>query len=87
MQVSEIVSNPAEHIDFANPKPGKYSVSVVNYTDRTKDSDSPFVVVVEVEGKKKVFNKKAGSGRTQVYEFEYGTPDPSEKGNEHIDKD
>jgi len=41
---------------------------VVNYTDRTEGTDSPFVVVVEIEGKKKVYEFTAGGeGAEQVY--------------------
>ena len=87
MQVSDIVASPAEHIDFATPPSGKYSVSVVNYTDRTEGADSPFVVVVEIEGKKKVYELAAGGdgSRTSVCRFTYGEPEGTEKGNEHLD--
>ncbi len=87
MQVSEIVASPAEHVDFASPPSGAYSVSVVNYRDRTEGSDSPFVVVVEIEGKKKVYELTAGGdgSRTSVCRFTYGEPEGTEKGNEHLD--
>ena len=87
MQVSNIVASPAEHIDFATPHSGKYSVSVVNYTDRTEGVDSPFVVVVEIEGKKKIYELTAGGegSRTSVCQFIYGEQEGTEIGNEHLD--
>ena len=87
MQVIEIVASPAEHVDFASPPSGTYSVSVVNYTDRTEGADSPFVVVVEIEGKKKVYEFTAGGegSRTSVCRFTYDKPEGTEKGNEHLD--
>jgi len=87
MQVSTIVASPAEHVDFPNPPSGEYTVSVVNFKDRTEDSDTPFVVVVEIAGKKTTYELTAGGekSRTAVCTFKYGVPEGSEKGNEHLD--
>lgn len=87
MQVSTIVASPAEHVDFPNPPAGTYTVSVVNFKDRTEGSDTPFVVVVEIAGKKKVYELTAGGekSRTNVCTFTYGKPEGTEKGNEHLD--
>ena len=80
MQVEEenLVANPAEHIVFKDPQEkGVYKVFVVDYTDRTSGSDTPFVVVVKVGDKQKTFNLTAASYSTSVVSFRYGEGDES----------
>ncbi len=85
MQVSEIVANPAEHVKFVNPQNGTYKVWVHNYTDRTEDYDSPFLVVVKVKDEIKRFRLSAGGGSTQVYTFTFGPTEGEETGQEFLD--
>jgi len=83
-QVSEIVANPAEHVVFKNPVEGTYTVSVVNYTDRTDNYDTPFIVQVKIENKIKTYQFTAGGGSTHICTFTYGE-EGTEKGNEYLD--
>ena len=85
MQVSDIVSNPAEHIVFPAPAEGTYKVSVVNFTDRTDGVDSPFVVVLKIGDQIKTFELTVGGYSTSVCSFTYGAPEGDEKGNEYLD--
>ncbi len=84
MQVSEIVASPAEHVTFPAPAPGVYKVWVVDYTDRTEGSATPFVVVVKIGSQSKAFNLSAGSYSTSVCTFEYGA---EETDSQYLDTD
>ena len=86
MQVSTIVANPAEHVVFKeNPPQGTYTVKVVNYSDRTEDYASSFIVVVKVGDKSKTYRLTADAYTTPVCTFTYGDPEGQEQGSEHED--
>lgn len=80
MQIGEPFSaNPAEHVAFVEPQPGEYRVSVVTYTDRTEDFNTPFIVVVKIgDTYKKVYNMVA-TGDTEVCVFYINEEDIGEE--------
>lgn len=85
MQVSDIVASPAEHVVFPAPDEGTYTVYVNDYTDRTENSASPYVVVVKVGSKSKTFRLAANGGKQKICSFKYGGDEEDERGNEFLD--
>ena len=52
---SNIVLNPVENIFFSNPRPGTYTVKVVNYNDRTPGIAANYLIRVMVGNNSETF--------------------------------
>ena len=71
-QVGQFVDYPIENIYFDEPKPGKYKVSIVNFTNRVY-GDASVLVKVTVRGKSKTYKVRVKDTDYQVdiCEFEF----------------